>query len=360
LTGGKCKEIPLKPLKQAKRTYWTSLGVDGEGLSANVRGAYGFLAHNYDEGDEIFFFGFSRGAYTARAIAGLVTYMGLLTKRGMDSFPEVYYAYYKHDTTETKPSLPPDLLAKLKENNDLSEGAKKAIKIIGIWDTVGFHGTFGGEKLELWNQLLSPDVQHGYHALALDEERLAFEPTLWDPPSDPKQISQVWFSGAHSDIGGGNTDHHLSDISLMWMIAKCAEDNKLEFDLKYYLLDNTKPEPEPAGSPWNTAMGVGKGNPGSGWVASAISAVTQRIEGQGLGVRSPMPKPGAQEAIHVSIQDRDLTQWPCKPLAGLVGQNQWALEAKPDARLTEAPLDAAGIELDYKGRVRGAIPDPKL
>jgi hypothetical protein len=335
----------------------SSLGVYGEGLSANVRGAYGFLAHNYDEGDEIFFFGFSRGAYTARAVAGLVTFMGLLTKRGMDHFPEVYDAYYKHAADATQPVLPTGLLDTLKKNGDINEGAQKAVQIIGVWDTVGFHGTFGGEKLEFWNLKLSPYVKHGYHALALDEERWAFKPTLWDAPQDPssKQINQVWFSGAHSDIGGGNLDHHLSDIALVWMIAKCAEENKLEFDLQSYLLDPSKPK-EPANSPWNTALGVGQGNPGKGWISSTLSAGVHLIEGQGFGIRTPMEQAGTQETIHVSIHNRDLKTWPCKPLTGILGLNQWIVEGKSNTYLTDAPLDANGIELDYKGRVRGVTP----
>lgn len=324
----------------------------GEGLSANVRSAYGFLAHNYAPGDKMYFFGFSRGAYTTRSIAGLVAYLGLLSKRGMDSFPEIYDEYYNNLGKKPSPELAPGLKDTLVQNGDLHPDAGDDIEIIGVWDTVGFHGEFGGEKIEFYNTILSPKVSHGYHALALDETRLAFEPILWqipDPPNPNQEMIQVWFSGVHTDVGGGYLDHHLSDISLMWMIAQCAKDNKLQFDDEGYLGDKKDP-----GTTWDTSLGEGKGNSSSGFTRVS-DMIKHLVEGKYLGPRKPKKLDNTNEEIHLSIHDRDLSRWPCGPLSGLHGMTEWMVKAN-DTLLKDSEVDAGGIELKYRGRVRPCVP----
>ena len=237
-----CEEASTRSLIERLCVTNLNVGAYGLGVSALVRSAYAFLAHNYEEGDEIFFFGFSRGAYIARSIAGLVTSLGLLTKEGMDHFPLVYEKYYDHEAHRgdgTEPDKPfedthTDLIDALTQRDFLAVDARKAVKVVGVWDTVGFHREGeGGEKFEFRNTELSPLIPHAYHCLALDERRKPFAPTLWKKPSDetiekalghkpekPHEMQQVWFSGRHSDIGGGLDDPRLSDIALGWMIAR--------------------------------------------------------------------------------------------------------------------------------------------
>ncbi|KAF2435697.1 hypothetical protein EJ08DRAFT_558806, partial [Tothia fuscella] len=219
-------------------------GATGAGVSANIRAAYAFLAHNYDSGDEIFFFGFSRGAYTARAIAGMVAEVGLLTKKGMDQFTGLYEAYRNVGLNGKGPiNKDKKVLEDMKKDLLLDSSAAKAIQIVGVWDTVGFHEAgwakfvgYAGESIEFTDTNLSPNVMYGFHALALDERRKAFLPTLWELPAEPVkdtrtvEMKQVWFSGRHADIGGGNANHVLSDITFAWMMAECEKTGLLGFD----------------------------------------------------------------------------------------------------------------------------------
>ena len=203
----------------------------------------------------------------------------------MDHFPLVYQRYYDHEqhTSKTGPESKSfevahkDFVDSLDKRGLLQSGAKDAVKIVGVWDTVGFHaaGLFE-EKIEFRNCELSPRVECAYHALALDERREPFRPTLWRKPTAEsiktafpsaggrgweQDMQQVWFSGRHSDVGGGLDDPRLSDIALSWMIAQCAKQGKLAFtDLDTpddYLIDSKK-TPEVQGEekvPWATSGG---------------------------------------------------------------------------------------------------------
>ncbi|KAJ9654459.1 hypothetical protein H2201_008997 [Coniosporium apollinis] len=333
-------------------------GIYGLGVSANIRAAYGFLAHNYDPGDKIFFFGFSRGAYTARSIAGLVNKLGLLTKQGMDYFPEVYAEFYNH------PVLFPDFefsdKLKKKLEGKFHEGAEDAVKIIGVWDTVGFHAEGrAGERIEFHSTMLSPKVEYAYHALALDERRLAFKPTLWQWPKDHvvdsrgrdlKDMRQVWFSGKHSDIGGGLYDSRLSDITLAWMIAQCSRDGKLAFN-EDYLLDKTKNRNPDS---WATGQGKTIEEPSASLLDISRSALADLFWQIKAEDRQPLETTNTYERIHRSIQERNLGEWPCGPL----------LDETPPQKKKEWPLKVRGkalevtqeddIEGTYCGRITPA------
>ena len=299
----------------------------------------------------IYCIGFSRGAYTARGIAGLVTALGLLTKRGMDRFPEVYDNYYRpSQSKDGRQMIEESLRQSLLANGELDERARDAVQLVGVFDTVGFvadgwmrsvsNALWGDdEKPEFNNVRLSPSVKYGYHALALDEERQAFEPTLWQLPkdsdlSDPKtqkrrnlEMQQVWFSGVHSDIGGGLEKPYLSDISLAWMISRCSGPDKLAFsDLQknddWYLMPaqtvgqlNAPVSPDTI---WDTSKGFNTQH-----ASFASKAVTAVEELKGVGPRTP-PKTldNTNEEIHRSIRDRNMlgkgagTHWACKLLTG--------------------------------------------
>jgi uncharacterized protein (DUF2235 family) len=207
-------------------------GSVGLGLSRNVRDAYGFIAANYCPADEIFLFGFSRGAYTARSVAGLIGYAGLLQKGDMDDFAVVWEGY----RLKNQPGQP-DVLAHFPlRHKDV------AIKCIGVWDTVGELG-IPGHLDEIFTQFyqfhdttLGPHVENAFHALALDERRSDFTPTLWiqSPEAEAagtQKLVQVWFPGVHSNVGGGYEEHGLSDVALAWMAGQV--DPLLALDVEY-------------------------------------------------------------------------------------------------------------------------------
>jgi uncharacterized protein (DUF2235 family) len=205
-------------------------GAFGVGLSENVMDGYEFLAKHYEDGARIYLFGFSRGAFTARSLGGMIAKCGVLPRAGLDraSIEHVYAEVYcKHEVT-----------AEQHRETSRRQGITLAtpdIEMVGVWDTVGalgiptsiFHAF--NRRLESFHDTrLNAKVLHGYHAVALDEARKAFTPTLWD---DRAGIEQVWFAGVHSNVGGGYQDTGLSDIALEWMLAK-AQSRGLQVDRK--------------------------------------------------------------------------------------------------------------------------------
>ena len=203
----------------------------GSGMSANIRQAYRFIANNYHEGDELFLFGFSRGAYTVRSLAGFIGVVGLLSKENLRLLPEAYSLY----------RLPPSKRAgsmverRLKEVGEPSR-IPTPIKFIGVWDTVGalgaptpLLGRLTRNRVSFHNTHLGKDVEHAYQALAVDERRRPFQPVLWTgAPVNGQAIQQAWFAGVHSNIGGGYRDTGLSSIALAWMAGRAAS-HGLEF-----------------------------------------------------------------------------------------------------------------------------------
>src|SRR5689334_11453401 len=178
-------------------------GGTGIGLSANVRAAYSFIVDNYLDGDEIFLFGFSRGAYTARSVAGLIGHVGLLRKRDMCNFDEVW-DYYRLPRVQ-RDRLESAFLAKFP---DRVPREQVRIRCIGVWDTVGAlgipHSRFCRSEFQFHDTNLSPRVDFAFQALAIDEQRAPFVPAIWKTTPTPGQtVEQVWFAGVHSNIGGG-------------------------------------------------------------------------------------------------------------------------------------------------------------
>jgi len=238
----------------------------GVGLSANVQSAYSFLVDNFEYGDFLYFFGFSRGAFTARSLAGLVSLVGLLQKKDMEHFPNVYEIYRSRDHRKILLSGASDIeimaaAAKLfpegagnGQNEKLlaaiSNARPTAIFFVGVWDTVGSLGApapfnwIAGSRFNFHNTDLSENVIFAYHAVAIDEERASFRPTLWTrrvrtEKDRPRVLEQVWFAGCHSNVGGGYEDCGLSDITFLWMASKAAGaaldsgDRPLAFDADF-------------------------------------------------------------------------------------------------------------------------------
>jgi uncharacterized protein (DUF2235 family) len=267
----------------------------GMGLSRNVRDAYAFIASNFCEGDDILLFGFSRGAYTARSVAGLTGFAGILHKRDMDDFALLWEGYRLKDTEHRSDVL-----------QHFSDRYKDVhIKCIGVWDTVGALGVPGHldvlfrDFYEFHDTNLGPHVEYAFHAMALDEHRKDFEPTLWQQTAEGKQngqtLQQVWFAGAHSNVGGGYEEHGLSDIALAWMASRVAP--LLALDIEGYL----KPKRDMrslwgCGKLYDSAEGQWKLRP--------------RIDRRPF---DPAIRSRTEEAIHSSVAARLATGAPCDP-----------------------------------------------
>lgn len=225
------------------------------GLAEIVREGYSFIATNYLPGDEIFIFGFSRGAFSARSIAGLIDQIGILTNEGLPYLPEIFRdVQHRHDPNyvpkhpdlpyRDKPSaIEPEYSQELQRLRMTRLGVP--VKVVGVWDTVGSLGTpkigwltrlglqsRAEKELSFYDTSLSDCVEYAFQALALDERRFAFPPTLWEKFEGNKTtLRQVWFPGAHSNIGGGYEDQQIATISLAWMMAQCQP--FIDFDLDY-------------------------------------------------------------------------------------------------------------------------------
>jgi uncharacterized protein (DUF2235 family) len=212
-------------------------GAFGVGLSRNVIDAYRFLVEAYEPDDELFLFGFSRGAFTARSLAGLVRNCGIVRRDHADRIKEAWALY--RDRIEKPTGVASTLFRR-------SYAHETEIHFIGVWDTVGALGipvpgpgwlepvlnrfnrrwAFHDTELSSW-------VKGAFHALAIDEQRSAFRPALWhQQPGAAEQgqeLKQVWFAGSHCDVGGGYKETGLSDITLLWMVDQ-ARRHGLEFN----------------------------------------------------------------------------------------------------------------------------------
>ena len=220
-------------------------GAFGAGVISRIVRGYTFISRNYEPGADIYILGFSRGAYTARALAGLIASQGLLrkalTKDKEDAYRFGAQAWYRYrdgkKSSKRFLSRLAEVLADLPAF--LSHGNLKdddlvpvdGISAVAVWDTVGALGfpKYDDEDKRIdafrfANIKLSGKVKNGFHALSLDEQRASFTPTLWD--ASPR-IVQTLFPGAHADVGGGypsaNSESGLSDIALIWMIERLAE-----------------------------------------------------------------------------------------------------------------------------------------
>jgi len=206
----------------------------GKGLSDNIINCYRFLVHNYYPGDEVFLFGFSRGAYTVRSLSGFIGALGLLPKANIFFMNEAYDAY--RNSTKNPQQL--DTFRKEQESREIK------IKFIGVWDTVGalgipkvgfgmMHNIFSKSRNEFHNVALGDHIENAFHALAIDEKRKPFAPTLWEIKNNSTQkLEQTWFPGVHTNIGGGYLKDGLANISFQWMKEK-AETQGLRFDKAY-------------------------------------------------------------------------------------------------------------------------------
>src|SRR4029077_2378353 len=201
----------------------------GEGIDTLILQAYVNLVSNYEPGDKIYVFGFSRGAIAARALTGLISRSGLVRYEHSPSIgaawrhflddPNENYAAHKRELTH--------------------EGV--AVDFLGVWDTVNGISPGAAKKKSLFRQLrftdfnLDSSVKSGVHILSIDDTRKFFEPTPWDKVSKVTQkMEQIWMPGVHSDIGGGYSKSFISTVSLLTMLDRLREHcPDVGFDKKY-------------------------------------------------------------------------------------------------------------------------------
>ncbi|CAN9080658.1 unnamed protein product [Alternaria sp. RS040] len=307
-------------------------GATGKGLGDDVREAYSFLANNYHPGDEIFLLGFSRGAFTARSIGGLIGEIGLLTKKGLNTLPEVYEDVQnrrnpdyrpKHEDVPfpRKPSADDPRYAEELERRGLTR-LDIPIKCIAVWDTVGSLGIPRIGKLQrlglqmkqskattFYDTKLSNCIENAFQALALDENRASFSPAVWEKPEGNRTtLRQVWFPGAHANVGGGYDDMQIANISLAWMMSQLEPflDLRSEYlfeqdDLneKYYKKEEGAIRPWSFGKIYSELKG-----------AFALGGSTQRKPGQYTSVdpfsgrSTDRPLRQTNEYIHPSVRTR--------------------------------------------------------
>lgn len=210
----------------------------GYGLQADVREAYVFLMKNFEEGDKVFLFGFSRGAYTARAVASLLHMYGLMPRGNEPLVPYAIRMLMAIHYARTP--------CQVSEYFDLARDFKATFSshtckpwFVGVWDTVSSVGWYEN-PVHLPYTTNNPDIAIGRHAISIDERRAFFRTNLWMPKDGggPKDLKQVWFPGVHCDVGGGYPEAQsgLSKGALAWMLKEAIAKDLLVDDEKTNLV----------------------------------------------------------------------------------------------------------------------------
>lgn len=220
------------------------IGAIGIEVGDRIKTAYGWLADNYNPGDELFLFGFSRGAFEARSLGGFIALFGIGRRDDGFSFEDAWELYRKSSSKRDE--------AKLASLRTAAHYPAR-IKCVGVWDTVGnlgnplFKGPWSGRKFGFHDLSLHDTIDAGLQALSIDEVRGPFRPTLWTIKKGAvlpahQRVEQVWFAGTHADVGGGWAETELSDIPLLWMAERASAVAGLSLDMEK-LEEGTKPNP---------------------------------------------------------------------------------------------------------------------
>jgi uncharacterized protein (DUF2235 family) len=266
-------------------------GAFGWGLKRNVRNLYMFACRNYrpgaqpGTGDRLYAFGFSRGAYTARVLIGLIEHQGLIAGiQGTELERHAKWAYreYRRQFNATKGIVTPlrrlrDVLLRTWErlrrqpHYDPAKNRRVRVAFVGLWDMVDAYGLPTDEMTRGWDQWVWPlsmrphdrpgNVDKICHAVALDDERQTFHPVLFDEReqlplehTDREAITQVWFAGAHSNVGGGYPDDSLARVSLRWMASEAC---KTGLRLHNFVRDEWEAHADPNGPANDSRRGLG-------------------------------------------------------------------------------------------------------
>lgn len=210
-------------------TGWRKItgNASGMGISKNIKECYRFIFENYSAGDNIFLFGFSRGATTVRSLSSFIHLFGILPKSRPELIQRAYSIYRTRNPKKRD--------EKAEKFTELHPNMWCRITFLGAWDTVAALGipiksvSVFLDKIPIFKHrfqdlTLSKSVTHARHALAIDDERLTFHPAIWRAQLEPYHtMKQVWFCGMHTDVGGGYENQELSDIPLAWMINEAQE-----------------------------------------------------------------------------------------------------------------------------------------
>lgn len=333
--------------------------MSGMGITENILECYQFISDNYQWGDRLFLFGFSRGATTVRSLAGFISLFGILPH----SRPELAtkaWAIYKVSNTDVRNKKAAQFLKK-------NTTTWSNIDFLGVWDTVKALGLPFKTLDAVLNKFmphsfhdlkLGKHVQHAYHALSIDENREAFQPTPWQTEEDnesllgeiyvdPREgdtsvqsgknrqqtVKQVWFCGVHTDVGGGYKESGLSDIPLAWMIDRATDKNLMEHPLKLYPYSSVT---------LNQNVEDVMHNERNTWVKRNILFKK--------GKRTWDPAKGGKLLIHASVLERSLGA----NNADGTAYKPWILEQFKEEEYEIEPWDNLGrmysipIELDYR------------
>jgi uncharacterized protein (DUF2235 family) len=324
-------------------------GAFGKGLDDNIRLAYEWLVENYNEGDEIFIFGFSRGAFTARSLAGFIAIDGLLKPGSPIGVAELFDRYKKGNEKSIWRLREKQKKADTADLTDQEKWLLKYsqptdVKMIGVWDTVGSvgveAGNFEGISRSQFDYLqtgLRIHMLNAYHALAIDEHRSDFEPTLWDVhhPKDPNAVvaaprplsgvEQRWFVGAHANVGGGYQTDLLAQAPLRWMMSK-AQYHGLTFRSEVDLDGDALKGPI-ANSYKDFAYGL----------YAKVYSPLYRVIGRDPDVRDDGSHINVNETIDASVFDR----WRADPKYRPVNLVEWAQRKNVDPAQLHTSVVAA-------------------
>lgn len=238
-------------------TGWRKVSgnISGAGISKNILECYQFIFDHYEAGDQIYLIGFSRGAATVRSLSNFIHHFGILPKARPELIKQAF-KIYKIRNLFRRDKKAKAFIAKHRT-------MWTRIKFLGCFDSVAALGVPSKtvnvvlDKLSYFQHKfhdfrLSPSVENGFHALAIDDERKVFHPMLWDEETlDYQKIEQVWFCGAHTDVGGGYNVANLSDISLQWM-----RDRAVEHGMIIYPRHRVDTQPEVNGKIHNPREGI--------------------------------------------------------------------------------------------------------
>ena len=212
----------------------------GFGLKRILKDLYAFLSRNYEPGDQIYAFGFSRGAFTIRALVGMISSQGVPPGRAMgpDELRKAVDEAYARDRKTYHTGIVRLIMKHWGWSNrrqDIQEGYHQPeIRFLGLWDTVDAYGVpidelkhgfdFWIWPLKFGDRELSPKVRRACHALAIDDERRTFHPMLWNESNEKTdRITQLWFTGMHSNVGGGYAKDGLAYLSLNWIVEEAEK-----------------------------------------------------------------------------------------------------------------------------------------
>ena len=192
----------------------------GTGLLANVGDAFRYIMNVYEEGDNVFIFGFSRGAYTARALAGVLHMFGLLCPGNEGLIPYIIRLYARRTRSAAGMTRTFQVATAFKA----TFCRQCPLHFVGVWDTVSSVGWIW-DPVKLPYTAQNPDMMNGRHAVSIDERRCYFRNNMWGAPLPGQSLKQVWFAGVHSDIGGSyaEAESGLSKITLEWMLCEALQ-----------------------------------------------------------------------------------------------------------------------------------------